>query len=202
MKTDRFVAKVRKKKIPIRTHFVPTWSCNLRCIHCYPYLRRDRDLTFREAKRKLDELASAGCLFLGFSGGEPLVRKDFLSIARYAAAKSFAISLDTNGTLITPFIADEIRRMKFARVRVTLLGATPAAHEQITGVKGSFQKSLNGVKLLKERGINLSIQITVMKENASGVGKIRDLARKMGVAYESSPFKPFSWDNGDPIWCR
>jgi len=81
-----------------------TKQCNLRCKHCYenagPKPAPD-ELTTEEAKRAIDEFANAGVVALSFSGGEPLVRKDFFEVAKYAAEKEFYVSVASNGTLIT-----------------------------------------------------------------------------------------------------
>jgi MoaA/NifB/PqqE/SkfB family radical SAM enzyme len=52
-------------------------------------------------KKILDNIQKEGCLWLTFSGGEPLVRKDFLEIYAYAKNKGFMITLFTNGQRFT-----------------------------------------------------------------------------------------------------
>ena len=89
--------------------------------------------------------------------------------------------LDTNGTLMTPALADNIKRLNFTQVQVTLLGAKAGTHERITGVKGSFEKTLNAIRLLKDKEINTVLQTTTMKENTSEVEKIKALAGKIGI---------------------
>ena len=56
-----------------------TRRCNLRCVHCYAHARDEAfpdELTTREGKQVLDDLAGFGCPVVLFSGGEPLVRPD------------------------------------------------------------------------------------------------------------------------------
>jgi MoaA/NifB/PqqE/SkfB family radical SAM enzyme len=187
-----FIEKIKKNKISIKKHLFLTWRCNLRCRHCYNYLPQKRDLPAGEIRNELDRFAKEGCLFLCLSGGEPLLRKDFLSIANYAVSRSFAVILDTNGTLITPALADKIKQLNFSLVRVTLLGAKADTHERITGVKGSFEKTLNAIRLLKEKGINTVLQTTTMRENNSELEDVKALAGKVGVNYKFSSFRPFS----------
>ena len=187
-----FIEKIKKNKISIKKHLFLTWRCNLRCRHCYNYLPQKRDLPTGEIRSELNRFAKEGCLFLCLSGGEPLLRKDFLSIAKYAVSRSFAVILDTNATLITPALADNINQLNFSLIRITLLGAKADTHERITGVKGSFEKTFNAIKLLKEKRINTLLQTTIMKENASEVEEIKALATKVGVDYKFSSFRPFS----------
>jgi len=190
-----FIKKIKKNKISIKKHLFLTWRCNLRCTHCHNYLPQKRDLPAGEIRNELDRFAKEGCLFLCLSGGEPLLRKDFLSIANYAVSRSFAVILETNGTLITPALTENIKRLNFSLVQVTLLGANADTHERITGVKGSFEKTLNAIRLLKEKGINTVLHTTIMKENTTELEDIKVLAGKVGVNYKFSSFRPFSKQN-------
>ena len=61
-----------------------------------------------EYKRLLDELHDMGTFWLLFSGGEPFARKDFLDIYTYAKNKGFLITIFTNGTVLTPAMADHL----------------------------------------------------------------------------------------------
>ncbi|MFH1776556.1 MAG: radical SAM protein [Candidatus Omnitrophota bacterium] len=192
MVKDEFREKMNKKNIPLRQHIYLTWKCNLRCIHCYNYLPKDHDLTTSEVKNRLDQLAARGCLFLCFSGGEPLIRDDFVSIAEYAVSRDFILAFDTNAILITPDLAAEIKRLRFSLVKVTLFGATAATHDKITQTPGSFEQTLNGINALKQKKINLMLLTTMMGENINQLGKIKSLAEDWGIKYRFSPLRPFT----------
>jgi MoaA/NifB/PqqE/SkfB family radical SAM enzyme len=83
--------------------FLVVWNftkqCNLKCKHCYENagLKPAPDeLTTEEAKHAIDEFTNAGVVALSFSGGEPLARKYFFEIAKYAAEKEFYVSVASN----------------------------------------------------------------------------------------------------------
>jgi MoaA/NifB/PqqE/SkfB family radical SAM enzyme len=67
-----------------------TARCNLRCAHCYINLpaddraARQRELSLQDWRRIIDEIVAEGCLWLLFTGGEPLVRPDFPDIYLHA----------------------------------------------------------------------------------------------------------------------
>ena len=91
-----------------------TKTCNLKCRHCYmnsDAQKYEGELTTEEAKRFIDDLAEFNVPVLLFSGGEPLMRKDFFELAEYAAAKGIRPTLSTNGTLITREVAERIKKM-------------------------------------------------------------------------------------------
>jgi MoaA/NifB/PqqE/SkfB family radical SAM enzyme len=82
--------KVVVKRIPLSGDIELTFRCNLRCVHCYCNLPLndqeaiENELTTEEVFNILDQIAEAGCLWLLITGGEPLLRKDFLEIYTYA----------------------------------------------------------------------------------------------------------------------
>jgi len=79
-----------------------TYACNLKCKHCYANAGKplENELTTEEAKQAIDKLDRASVPIIAFSGGEPLVRKDFFELAKYAHDKGIYVAVATNGTLI------------------------------------------------------------------------------------------------------
>jgi len=177
-----WISKLKNKGASFGTQFKITDRCNFKCAHCFPYyVNKNRDLSFSALKHNLDSLANSGCLFLNITGGEPLVRKDFFQIVQYAHDKSFAMILETNGSLITAGIADKLAGFNFWEVHVTILGANPDTHDKITGVKGSFKRGVSAIKLLKKCGLRVRMQSTLMQQNKKEAKAIKNLARKLAV---------------------
>ena len=82
-----------------------TRSCNLKCMHCYSKSEQkqyENELSTEEALRLIEDLAEFHVPVILFSGGEPLMRKDFFTLAQYAKKLGIRPTLSTNGTLITP----------------------------------------------------------------------------------------------------
>ena len=182
--------RMKRNKIPFARGISLTYRCNLRCIHCYHFLPKEKERSFKTIKNELDRLAEAGCLFAILSGGEPLLRDDFWEIAQYARKKLFALVLRTNGTLITPSITEKIKQLRPFQVSITLMGAKAETHDRITGVKESFQKTVRAIRLLKGEGLKVAVINTVVRQNLSETEQIRSMADKMGVAYKSSLVVP------------
>ena len=102
-----------------------TRACNLKCIHCYAHAveKHDgRELNTEEGQALIDDLATYGVPVLLFSGGEPFVRKDLVSLARYAVAKGMRAVISTNGTLINKKIAGDLKDVGLSYVGVSLDG--------------------------------------------------------------------------------
>jgi len=181
------------KRIPLSGSFELTFRCNLRCAHCYcnlPINDRDaieKELTTEEVFNILDQIAEAGCLWLLITGGDPLVRQDFLEIYTYAKKKGFIITLFTNGTLITPEIADYLKEWPPNKVEITLYGVTSETHERVTQIPGSLKRSQKGIDLLLKRKIPLRLKTMAMTLNKNELWQIEEYAEALGVTFRFDP---------------
>jgi len=145
---------------------------------------RCSELTYKEHCRILDEITEAGCLWLLYTGGEIFARKDFLDIYTYAKKKGLLISLFTNGTLITPEIADYLVQWRPFSIEITLYGQTKETHDKITGIPGSFKKCLNGVQLLLERNLPLTLKTVVLTLNKHELWEMKSFVEKeLGIEF-------------------
>ena len=166
-----------------------TWDCNLLCRHCRPYLPQEGTYSFNDVKKHLDSLAKNGTLFLHLTGGEPLVHQDFWKVSSLAQKKKFALILHTNGTLITPEIGKRLKSLNFLHVFVTVLGGNSQTHDYLTGVEGSFERTISGLRTLKANGLDVILSTTQLQENQEEIPEIRDLAEKLGVKFRIIPFQ-------------
>jgi sulfatase maturation enzyme AslB (radical SAM superfamily) len=166
-----------------------TWECNLNCLHCRPYLPQNGTLSFDDVKKYLDTLAKKGILFLHLTGGEPLVHKDFWKIASSASQKNFALILHTNGTLVTPEIGDRLKHLNFLQVSLTVLGGKARTHDFLTGVKGSFEKTVHALKAMKEKGLDVVLSTTKLSDNQDEIPEMEKLADNHGATLKIIPYQ-------------
>jgi radical SAM protein with 4Fe4S-binding SPASM domain len=163
--------RVMAQRVPSTGVIEVTRRCPLNCVHCYNRLplsdqeAKSNELTYGEHCRLIDEMTEAGCLWLLYTGGEIFARKDFLEIYTYAKKKGLLITLFTNGILITPEIANTLADWRPFCIEISLYGCTPRTYEQVTGVKGSFERVMRGIHLLRERGLPLKLKTVVMSMN-------------------------------------
>jgi MoaA/NifB/PqqE/SkfB family radical SAM enzyme len=97
---QKISAKLKGSSSPSVAGLELTYSCNVRCRHCYVNGLGGEELTLNEYRRLIDDLYDLGRFCLVFTGGEPLLRPDFFDIVAYANRKRFLKVLFTNGTLI------------------------------------------------------------------------------------------------------
>jgi radical SAM protein with 4Fe4S-binding SPASM domain len=152
------------KRVPLEVAIEVTRRCPLACQHCYNNLdmadteARNRELTKEEYFKLFDELSQMGVLWLLLTGGEIFARKDFLEIYTCAKKKGFLITLFTNGTVITEKIADYLLEWPPFAIEITLYGRTKETYEALTGVPGSYDRCMRGIKLLGDRGLPLKLK--------------------------------------------
>ena len=159
-----------------------TKACNLRCIHCYASAESHSagELTTEECKTVIDDLAEMKVPLILFSGGEPLLRRDVFELASYAASKGLKCALSTNGTLITPKIAEKIKEAGFVYVGVSIDGM-PETNDRFRGVKGAFKKAFEGLINARDVGLLTGIRFTVTKFNIRDIPAVIDLLAENDV---------------------
>ena len=157
--------------------------CNLTCQHCYT-TSADRDfpgeLDTREVFGVMDDLKSFRVPVLILSGGEPLLRPDLFDIARRAKGLGFYLGLSSNGTLITERNIDAIAAIGFDYVGISIDGLGDT-HDRFRRSAGSFERSLNGVRLCRERGIKLGLRFTLTRDNHADLPGLLRLMEVEGV---------------------
>ena len=160
-----------------------TQRCNLKCIHCYAHARNiasDNELSLSEGKILIDDLAEFGVPVMLFSGGEPLVRKDLPELADYAVKKGMRAVISTNGTLITPQIAQTLKDIDLSYVGISLDGMEET-NDRFRGVKGAFRLALKGIENCKKAGIKVGLRFTINKFNAGQIPEIFKLLEAMDI---------------------
>jgi radical SAM protein with 4Fe4S-binding SPASM domain len=183
--------RVRSERVPMEATVEVTRRCPLSCAHCYNNLpmgdreARRSELTYEEHCRLLDELSEAGCLWLLYTGGEIFARRDFLDIYTYAKRKGFLVTLFTNGTLITPRIADYLVEWRPFSIEITLYGRTRETYERLTGIPGSYDRCLRGIELLRERSLPLKLKAVAVTLNQHEIWDMKQFAEdELGLEFK------------------
>jgi radical SAM protein with 4Fe4S-binding SPASM domain len=183
---DKLHARAYEKNLLLRVLFEITNRCNLRCYHCYVTGSAD-ELGTERVLTLLDEFAAEGCMYLTLTGGEVGVRDDFLTIARGVKERRMTLGVLTNGTTFSREQLDELVALKPGRVSVSIYGGTAKAHEKVTGVPGSFARSLATVRYLREHGVACEVHSVLMRGNFDEFANIADLASSMDCVYRFDP---------------
>ncbi len=160
-----------------------TRRCNLACAHCY-LDARDRagsdELTTEEARAFIADIAAMRCPVLLFSGGEPLQRPDVFELGRFAIQQGLRAVLSSNGTLVTPEVAQRIAEVGFSYVGVSVDG-TAATHDELRRKKGALDAAITGIKNCLAAGVKAGIRFTLNRRNVADLDAVLDLVEQHGV---------------------
>ncbi|MCD6367624.1 MAG: radical SAM protein [Candidatus Aenigmarchaeota archaeon] len=178
------ITKPQRLSAPFMVVWDFTKQCNLKCKHCYanatPYPAPD-ELSLEQRYEVVDQLDEAGVAAISFSGGEPLINKDFWPVAEYASKKGFYLSVATNGTLISEEVAKRLKKIGIRYVEISIDGPTADIHDSFRGIKGAFDRAINGIKNAKEAGLEVGIATTATHHNLDMIPDIVKLARDLNV---------------------
>lgn len=173
--------------VPILVVWEYTSECNLgSCKHCYTDSSRFRkdgsgELTTGEAKAAVDQFAGSGVSAIAFTGGESLIRDDFLEIAAYAKSLGIVCYLATNGSLLTKEKVKEIKDSGVCLLHISLDAANASAHDAFRNAPGLFDKAIQGIRNSLDEGLEVIISATATQETYTEIPKIMDLGDRLGA---------------------
>ncbi|MFO1278826.1 MAG: radical SAM protein [Burkholderiaceae bacterium] len=170
--------------IPLSVQLDLTYRCNERCIHCYLDHEDHGEMTTAEILGLLDQLAAAGVFFLNVSGGEIFMRPDLFTIIEHARKLQFSVKLKTNGVMIREAKARRIAALGVEAVQISLYSHDAATHDEITKLRGSFKRTVEGARLLRDAGVKVIFANVLMQQNADHYKQVQALAAEMGIRYE------------------
>ncbi len=173
-------------RLPLEGSIDLTHRCNNNCRHCWLRIPpessdKNKELSFEEIRKIVEDAKKMGCRRWSISGGEPMLRQDFAEIFDCITSNSSSYSINTNGTFITPKIAQLMKRKGVKMV--VLYGATPQIHDYITRNPGSFEAAMAGFAYLKESGAGFMVQLIPMKDNYHQFKDMVKLAESLNKHY-------------------
>lgn len=177
----------RSRGRPLRAMIEISDRCNEVCVHCYQEQGLKGEMSTEQVKRVMDELAELGVLVLTISGGEATLRKDFLELVGHARERGFAVRLFTNGLTMTHELARSLAELAVHLVEISLYSHRAEVHDFVTGVPGSFAKTVAGVRYLVQERVDVTIKTPIMSFNELELDAYAALAKQLGVAYSLDP---------------
>ncbi len=163
-----------------------TERCNLACIHCYAAAGRPfpGELGLDEWKKVVNELIAAGHYWFTLAGGEPLVVPWLPLLLDHILKKAEKVVIITNATLLTERrdLLDQMENhWEKTSFLISFYSHDPEQHEKITSKKGSWQKSVNGIKELLKRNIAYNINIPICSLNEKDSDSTMNFLASLGV---------------------
>jgi GTP 3',8-cyclase len=196
MVSDTFGRRVDYLRVSI------TDRCNLRCVYCMPsggvaYNDRSELLTFEEIERFVAVAASEGISKIRLTGGEPLVRKGVVDLARRLRSIPGveSLALTTNGTLL-PALASELVASGIERVNISLVSLDPATYSQATR-SGRLEDALAGIDAALAAGMSpVKINVVIMRSLHQELLEFARLTLERPLHVRFIEYMPLGSDDG------
>ena len=199
---DALRAGARARNMPLSASLELTKRCNLRCYHCY-IAGEQVELETQAWLDALEQLEAMGCMHILLTGGEATLRHDFFVIAARVKALRMTLTVLTNGTLLDDEGAARLAELRPFKVAVSMYGASAEKHDAVTGIKGSFARSIAALRALHRHGVRCRLSCTLMPETIGEVSAIIELAEELGCDYLFDPtVSPRSDDSDDVLRFR
>ena len=162
-----------------------TYSCPLQCPYCsnpLDYAQLSSELSTNDWKRVLKQSREMGAVQLGFSGGEPLVRKDLVELVSYAQQLGYYTNLITSGYNMDEAKIIALKEAGLDHIQVSIQASSKELNDFIAGTE-SFQHKKNVAKLIKKHGYPMVLCVVLHRHNIHQVQDILEMAIELGADY-------------------
>lgn len=166
---------------PLTINWAINNSCNFACRHCYSRVDTHDELARDTLFACLEKVARAGVFSVNFGGGEPLLRRDLLEIARFASGCGLRLSMNSNGWFIDREMAVALREAGFTKVGISVDSHRAEVHDRFRGVAGSHARAVAALGHLSAAGIATSVSTVICRINHDTIDDLVAFARTHGA---------------------
>lgn len=153
-------------KAPIVAHLGITPMCNMRCKYCSirrPY-KGLKELSTEGWKTVIKNLSKLGAFQIGFTGGEPTLRKDIVELADYVSKCKCTFNLTTNGWKLDEELIKKLKKAGMRQCQVSLDSNKEEVNDCLRQ-KGSCKRAIRAIRMLKKQGIAAGIDCVLSENN-------------------------------------
>jgi pyrroloquinoline quinone biosynthesis protein E len=181
-----------------RLDFELTAACDHRCGHCYNVWNASPgDPQGGYPKGQLTMMRKAvtqsGARHITLTGGEPLLRKDALDVVALACELVPSVQLITNGSHVSPAVAQRLAALQVRSVQLTLLSADGPTHDRLKGA-ACFDDTVRAALDLTEAGVPVQVCFVAMAKSRGELAGVMELCYALGVrALTYNRMSPTGW---------
>lgn len=177
-------------------HFDVASACNEHCVHCYvPDRCKTKTIESKLFFQVLQEARDLNAIHVTLSGGEPLLHKDLTAFLERSRELDLPVNVLSNLTLLTDDIIAEMKRNPLLSVQTSLYSMDAQTHDSITGLPGSFEKTVSGVLRVSSAGIPVQISCPIMKQNVDSFFDVVVWGKRQNIAVAVEPMIFASYDH-------
>ena len=174
-----------------------TYRCPLKCSWCNNPLDFEdyaaRELSTDEWRRVMREGRALGSLQVGFTGGEPLQRKDLEELVAYADEIGLYSNLITSGIGLSEERLIALKKAGLKQIQLSLQSTDAALTDELVGAKAHALK-LEAARRIKAHGFPMVMNMPVGRQNMDQVGAMIECAAGLGAEYlELANLQYYNW---------
>lgn len=140
-----------------------TSKCHQNCPYCYNKDRSGKEIDTKSIKQLIQNLKKMGVVWIGLTGGEPLLNKDIVEIIR-SAGNDVTIKLFTTGYNLTEELAKDLKQAGLSSVSISLDSWIETEHDKARNYEGSFKTAMKALKIFKEAGIHVGVSSVLTRQ--------------------------------------
>lgn len=174
-----------------------TYRCPLQCPYCSNPLNFadiNNELSTDEWLNVFEQARALGAVQLGFSGGEPLVRQDLISLVEGAKSLGYYSNLITSGIGLTEQKVADFRRAGLDHIQVSFQASDESVNNILAGSRKAFEQKLRVAKEVKAQGYPMVLNFVTHRHNIDQIDKIIELCVELEADYvELATCQYYGW---------
>lgn len=174
-----------KNKVPLWLLAELSYACPLQCPYCSnptDFALRKQELTTEEWLRVFQEARELGSVQLGFSGGEPMARKDLEELVRGASQLGFYTNLITSAVGLDEKRLCALKEAGLDHIQISFQASSKDANDYLAGTK-AYDHKIKMANLLKSYGFQFVLNIVLHRNNIDDIDAILDMAMDLQADY-------------------
>lgn len=162
-----------------------TYACPLQCPYCsnpVGFAQHKNELSTDDWLKVLSEARQMGAVQLGFSGGEPLVRKDLVILVKHARELGYYSNLITSGYNLSENRIAELKQAGLDHIQISVQASSEELSDFLAGTHSHAQKR-EVAKRVKEHGYPMVLNVVIHRKNIHQMQDIIEMAVDLGADY-------------------
>jgi len=198
---DRKISASNARKVIINI----TYECINKCVFCAVSNRVRRDIPWPRLSEMIREHRERGIDQLDLDGGEPTLHENLLDAIALAREEGYRqVNVTTNGRRLQDRdFAERLVRSGITSLLISLHGESAKVHDAATGVSGSFEETLDGLRnalSLKPEGVDFGVNTTISKYNVGHLDALAEMLEAERVTKVNFQFlTPFGSAGGHVV---
>lgn len=174
-----------------------TYDCPLHCPYCSNPTDlgdKEKELNTEQWLTVLSQARDMGAVQLGFSGGEPLLRKDLEELVKHGRELGFYTNLITSGIGLTEKRIAKLKQAGLDHIQISFQGADPEVNDAIAGRGKAYQQKFEMAKQVKKHGYPMVLNFVISKQNIDQIPQILALSTELKADYvELATAQYYGW---------